>query len=105
MRAVVCRQFGHYRDLMVEEMPSPALDDGGVRVAVRAAGIGFANLLVVAGKHQNTPELPFVPGTEIAGVVLEVADGVSHVAPGDRVAAGVRHGGFAGEAVAPADNV
>jgi len=105
MRAVVCRQFGHYRDLMVEGMPSPPLDDGGVRVAVRAAGIGFANLLVVAGKHQNTPELPFVPGTEIAGVVLEVADGVSDVAPGDRVAAGVRHGGFAGEAVAPADNV
>jgi len=105
MRAVVCRRHGPYRDMAVEDWPAPALVDGGVRLAVQATAVSFANLLVVEGRHQNTPALPFVPGTETAGVVLEVADGVDRVRPGDRVAAGVRHGGFAEQVVATADNV
>jgi NADPH2:quinone reductase len=105
MRAVVCREYGSYRDMQVEDMRPPEMISGGVRIAVKAAGISFANLLVVEGKHQNTPALPFVPGTEIAGVVLEVAAGIEHVRPGDRVAAGVRNAGFAEEVVVPADNV
>lgn len=103
MRAVVCRAYGHYRDMSLEEVEPPALFEGGVRVAVRATAIGFANLLVVAGKHQNTPPLPFTPGTEVAGIVTEVADGVTRLKPGDRVCACVPNGGFAEEVVARAD--
>lgn len=103
MRAVVCKAYGHYRDMVLEELPRPDLPDGHVRIAIRAAGVSFANLLVVQGKHQNTPPLPFSPGTEVAGIVTEVADGVTRVKPGDHVAAALANGGFAEEAVARAD--
>ena len=103
MRAVLCRAYGHYRDMTVEDLPPPALTEGGVRISVRATGVSFANLLVAQGKHQNTPPLPFTPGTEVAGVVTEVADGIDHLRPGDRVAACTPNGGFAEEVVTRAD--
>lgn len=103
MRAVVCHAYGSYRDMVLEEVPRPPLPDGHVRIAIRAAGVSFANLLVAQGKHQNTPPVPFTPGTEVSGVVREVADGVTRVKPGDRVAAALANGGFAEEAVARAD--
>jgi NADPH2:quinone reductase len=105
MRAVVCREFGHYRNMAVEEVPPPALPANGVRIAVEACGVGFANLLVIEGKHQNTPSLPLIPGTEVAGIVTEVAPGVSRVKPGERVAASVRHSGFAEQVTVNDDNV
>jgi NADPH2:quinone reductase len=105
MRAIVCRKHGNYRDMAVEEVPSPELPEAGIRVAVKASGIGFATLLVIEGKHQNTPALPLIPGTEVAGVVTEVAAGVERVKPGDRVAASVRAAGFAEEVVVDVDNV
>jgi NADPH2:quinone reductase len=105
MRAIVCRSHGHYGDMAVEEVPEPVLTDGTMRIAVEAAGVGFANLLVIEGKHQNTPALPLIPGTEVAGVVTEVASGVSRAKPGDRVAASVRSAGFAEEVVVDEDNV
>jgi NADPH2:quinone reductase len=91
--------------MAVEDVPPPPLGPGEVRVGVKATAIGFANLLVIEGKHQNTPSLPFTPGTETAGVVLEVADDVTRVTPGTRVAAGIPNGGFAEQVVAKADNV
>jgi NADPH2:quinone reductase len=73
---------------------------------VRASGINFPDILMVEGKYQIKPELPFVPGLEIAGVVLEVASGVEHVRPGARVLAFARRGGgHAEEAVVPAQIV
>lgn len=105
MRAVLCRSYGHYRDIAVEDVPSPPMIAGGVRIAVHAAGVSFANTLAIAGRHQNKAALPFVPGTEIGGIVLECAPGVEDIQPGDRVAAGLENGGFAGEAVARIENV
>ncbi|MBP8307420.1 MAG: NADPH:quinone oxidoreductase family protein [Burkholderiaceae bacterium] len=101
MRAVVCRSHASDAGVALETVAAPAMIDGGVRIATRAIGVSFANQLVLAGKHQNTPPLPFVPGTEVAGVVLECGPGVTHVRPGDRVAAGTRSGGFAEEVVVP----
>ncbi len=105
MRAVVCRAHGHYRDMAVEDLPPPPLQPGHVRIAVHAAGVSFANTLAVAGRHQNRAEPPFIPGTEVGGVVIETAADVTRCRPGDRVAAGLTRGGFADEAVARAVNV
>lgn len=101
MRAVVCRAFDDPSATQVEELAPPALGPQSVRIRVRAAGVSFANLLVLTGRHQNRAEPPFTPGTEIAGIVLEVGAGVTRFKPGDRVVAGLRNGGFAEEAVAP----
>jgi NADPH2:quinone reductase len=105
MRAVVCRAYGHWRDMRVEEVPAPALGPGQARIKVEAAGVSFANALVVAGKHQNRPQPPFIPGTEIAGVVTEVAHDVTACRPGERVCAGLPWGGWAEEACLDALNV
>jgi NADPH2:quinone reductase len=104
MKAVVCRQYGlaHAR---IEDCPSLPLKSGEVRIGVRAAGVSFANLLVIDGKHQNRADPPFTPGTEISGVVLECAPDVDRFRPGDRVVAGIRRGGFAEEAIAPVQTV
>lgn len=104
MRAVQCSSHGPYREMHIVDLPAPAMIEGGVRIAVEAAGIGFANILQVAGTHQNSPPAPFIPGTEIAGRVLEVAGGVEHCGVGDRVAAAIGKGGYADEAVADARN-
>jgi NADPH2:quinone reductase len=68
-------------------------------VAVHAAGINFPDILMAAGEYQLKPELPFTPGVEAAGEVMEIADGVSGTAVGDRVIVRMRHGGYADEAV------
>lgn len=105
MRALLCRQWCDFRDLGLVETAEPVLTPGGVLVAVEYAGLGFAHSLVVAGKYQVKPPRPFIPGTEIAGIVLETGAGVDHVKKGDRVLATVDWGGFAERAVAPAETV
>jgi NADPH2:quinone reductase len=75
------------------------LKPGQVRVAVRAAGINFPDILMAAGEYQLKPELPFTPGMEAAGDVSEVAGDVPGVAVGDRVIVKLRHGGYADEVV------
>jgi NADPH2:quinone reductase len=102
MQAVVCRRHGDYRDMAVEEMPTPAPGPGQVLVEVGAAGVSFANILAVAGRHQNRTEPPFTPGTEVAGIVVACGEGVSHVMPGQRVIAAIRNGGYASHALARA---
>jgi len=71
---------------------------GQVRVAIHAAGINFPDILMAAGEYQLKPELPFTPGVEAAGKVIEI-DGVAGVAVGDRVIVRMRHGAYADEAV------
>lgn len=105
MRALVCRQWCEFRDLEIANVPEPKVQVGDVRISVRYAGVGFAHSLVVAGQYQVKPPRPFVPGTEVSGTVEEVANGVSHVAPGDRVIGIVDWGGFAPKVVAPAATV
>jgi len=104
MKAVVVRQFG-LEHTSLEEVATPSLGDNSIRMMVRSAGVSFANLLAIEGKHQNRSEPPFIPGTEVAGVVLEIGSKVRLFKPGDRVVAGVRHGGFASEVVVPEANV
>ena len=101
MRAVVCRECGNDAAVGIETLPEPVVDEHGVRIAIASIGVSFANLLVLAGKHQNTPPVPFTPGTEVSGIVIECGAKVSRFRPGDRVAASVRNGGFAEQVVAP----
>src|SRR5262245_7777087 len=102
MRALLCRSLGSIDALEVAEIESPRLGSGQVRIQVHASGINFPDILMVEGKYQVKPELPFIPGLEVAGVVLECAQGVDHVRPGDRVLAFVRRGGgHAQEVVVP----
>jgi NADPH:quinone reductase len=105
MRAVLCKELGGPEKLVLEEASPPPLRDGGVRIAIHAAGVNFADTLLIAGQYQDRPPLPFIPGMEVSGVVTEVAAGVTHVKPGDRVLASVGRGGYAEEIVAEADIV
>lgn len=99
MRAVVCKQFGPPETLVVEEVPSPPVGAGQVRVAVHACGVNFPDTLIIEDKYQFKPPLPFTPGGEVAGEVVEVGEGVSKSRVGDRVIAMVGWGGFAEELV------
>jgi NADPH:quinone reductase len=98
-KRVVCREFGPPEALRLETYESQPLSQGQVRVALRAAGINFPDILMVAGTYQLKPELPFTPGVEAAGVVTEISDGVTGFAPGDRVIARMRYGAYAEELV------
>jgi NADPH2:quinone reductase len=97
-KAVVCRELGPPERLRLESFTSVPLKPGEVRVAIHAAGINFPDILMAAGQYQLKPELPFTPGVEAAGEVIEIsaADGV---AVGDRVIVKMRHGAYADEAV------
>ena len=77
------------------DLPVPDPGPGQLRVAIRACGLNFADLLMQKGTYQDTPPAPFVPGMEVAGVVDALGDGVSGFAPGDRVAVFCGHGGLA----------
>ncbi len=97
-RKVVCRELGPPGALRLENFDSAPLAAGQVRVAIRAAGINFPDVLMAAGEYQLKPELPFTPGVESAGYVVEV-NGASDVTVGDRVIVKFRHGGYADEVV------
>ena len=101
MRAVVCNAWGFVENLVMEEVPAPAPAPGEVLFEVKAAGVNFADSILVAGNYQTKPELPFSPGLEGAGVIAAVGDGVSRFKPGDRVMALLAYGGFAEQAVTP----
>src|SRR5437660_7903824 len=99
VRAVVCRSLGAPEMLRLEEIPSAALKPGEVRVAIRAAGINFPDVLMAAGEYQLKPPLPFTPGVEAAGDVVEVDTAAKGVAIGDKVIVKMRHGAYSSEAV------
>jgi NADPH2:quinone reductase len=98
-RAVVCRELGPPEKLRLESFASVPLAPGQVRVAIHAAGINFPDILMAAGEYQLKPELPFIPGMEAAGEVIEVDGAARDVAVGERVIVKLRHGGYADEAV------
>ncbi len=102
MRAIVCRQLGPLEALLVEERPAPSAGEAQVVVDVRAAGVNFVDGLICQGRYQIKPAAPFVPGSEIAGVVSAVGPGVDAVSVGARVIAFTGFGGFADQAVVPA---
>lgn len=106
MKALVCRELSpDLSKLRLEEIELAEPGPGQVKIAMKAAPTCFQDYLVVQGEYQFKPPVPFTPGLEGAGVVLSVGEGVSHVAPGDRVVAGLGVGAFAEEALARAEAV
>ena len=106
MRGLVCRDWRPFEELeLADDLPRPELKPGAVRIRVRAVGVSFATGLVVSGRYQRKPPRPFVPGTEIAGEIVDVADGVEGFAPGDRVMSLIDWGGMAEETVVWAGEV
>lgn len=105
MRAVICDDYQGIDALRLAKVEAPAPGPGEVAIQVAAAGVNFADTLIVAGQYQEKPQTPFTPGFEVAGTVTAVGEGVSHVAPGERVLAVLAHGGYADVAVARAQVV
>ncbi|MFT3809781.1 MAG: NADPH:quinone oxidoreductase family protein [Micropepsaceae bacterium] len=106
MRAVVCREISDdITTVKIDDLPRRDLAPGEVRIAMRAASVNFPDILMIQGKYQHKPPLPFVPGMEGAGEVIEVGEDVTSVAAGDGVVGGLRTGGFAEEAIAQASAV
>ena len=101
MRALVLHDTGGPQALRLEDVPEPDAGDGLALIEVHAAGAGFVDWLITRGEYQVKPDLPFIPGTEIAGVVLAAPD-ESGLQEGQRVAATTPFGGFAEVALAPA---
>jgi NADPH2:quinone reductase len=85
MRALVCNAYGPAENLAIEERPDPEAGPGQIVVDIRAAGLNFPDLLVVAGQYQTRIAPPFVPGHEAAGVVSAVGDRVERISVGDEV--------------------
>lgn len=105
MRAVLVPAYTEFEALSVADVPAPTPGPKQVRIAVKAAGVSFAANLVVTGRYQRKPPLPFSPGTECAGVVVECGAEANRFKPGDRVCAALDWGAFAEETVAYECNV
>jgi len=105
MRALVCETLGPVTSHRVQEIPDPVPGKRQVAIRVHACGVNFADTLIVQGKYQERPELPFVPGSEVAGEVIALGEGVKGIALGQRVMALTSVGGFAEIALASADTL
>jgi NADPH2:quinone reductase len=99
MKELVCKAYGAPETLVIEEVDDPIAGDGEVLVDIKAAGINFPDVLVIAGTYQVKVPPPFVAGNEVAGIVEAVGPGVTHYKPGDRVIATPTGGGFAEKCV------
>ncbi|MBL1430024.1 MAG: NADPH:quinone oxidoreductase family protein [Robiginitomaculum sp.] len=105
MKAVICEKFDGWEALKLSDMPDPVVSAGHVVIDVKAAGLNFPDLLLVAGKYQMKPPLPFVPGSECAGIICEIGEGVTGWNIGDRVIAYTMIGAMAGKVAVPATNL
>ena len=105
MKAMLSRFPGGPETLELTEMATPAPGSGQVLIQIHAAGVNFPDTLIIRDLYQFKPPRPFAPGGEVAGKVAAVGDGVTGLAPGDRVVALVRHGGFATHVAVPASAV
>lgn len=104
MKAMVVEELGAPEIMKLLELPALSAGPGEIRVRVRAAGLNFPDILMIAGKYQHKAEPPFTPGMEGAGEVIEVGEGVGDFSPGDRVIVHAKTGMFAEETVVPADS-
>jgi NADPH:quinone reductase len=102
MKALVCTAFGPLDALAVSDVAAPQPGPGQVAIDVHAAALNYPDALMVQGRYQIKPAVPFVPGLEVAGVVAALGDGVDGLSPGDRVIAWLDHGGLAERCIADA---
>lgn len=102
MKAMLCTHYGPPEEMELREMPSPAPGKNQVLITVKACGVNFPDVLMLADKYQFKPALPFPPGGEVAGVVKALGEGVDGLKVGDRVAVSIGSGGFAEEVLADA---
>ena len=100
MRALVCTEYGPPEKLVIRELPPPEPGPGQVCIEVRAAGLNFPDLLMIAGEYQLKTPPPFVPGAEVAGIVTATGKDVTRFKPGDEVIAMPLGGAFAEVCVA-----
>ncbi|MEM1277007.1 MAG: NADPH:quinone oxidoreductase family protein [Pseudomonadota bacterium] len=100
MRAILCESFDGV-DVALGEIAAPEPGPGQVAIRVRAAAVSYMDCLMAAGRYQMRPDLPYVPGTDAAGIVTAIGDGVTLVEPGDRVAATTWYGAYAETMLAP----
>ena len=105
MRAALCTEYGTPPRLEIDNVDNPTLNSTDLRIEVHACGINFADVLMVQGKYQVKPDLPFVPGGEVAGIILEVGSDVNGFEVGQRVIALSQGGGFAEEVAVDASRV
>ena len=103
MKAMLCRAFGPPEAMTPAELPPLKPGPGQVAISVKACGVNFPDLLMIQNKYQFKPALPFAPGVEVSGTIKEIGEGVETLKAGDRVAASIRVGGFAEEALADAE--
>jgi len=102
MKALLCTHYGPPEEMELRELPSPAPGPNQVLVTVKACGVNFPDVLMLADKYQFKPALPFPPGGEVAGLVKSLGEGVTNLKVGDRVAVSLGNGGFAEEVLADA---
>ncbi|WP_194723013.1 NADPH:quinone oxidoreductase family protein [Noviherbaspirillum malthae] len=105
MKAILCKTWGLPDTLVVEELPDVVPAAGQVAIRVEAAGVNFPDVLIIQNKYQFKPELPFTPGSELAGVITAVGEGVTNLKVGDKVLAFVSQGAFAQQIAVPAQAV
>lgn len=103
MKAIRCKAYGPSSSLVIEEIDDLKPKSNEVLVEVKACGLNFPDTLIIQGLYQFKPELPFTPGSDIAGIVKEIGDGVSHLKVGQEVFGFVAYGGLAEEVLVPAN--
>src|SRR3984957_1172370 len=102
MKALLSKTPGGPETLVLEDIPEPVAGPGEVRIAVHACGVNYPDLLIIQDLYQYKPPRPFIPGSEVAGVVEAIGEGVQHLRPGDRVLLSPARSGMAQKVVAAA---
>lgn len=105
MKAIVCNEFAPLDKLQYQEVPDPEANPGGVVLDIHAAGVNYPDGLMVQGLYQMKPPFPFTPGSEVAGVISQLGEGVDQLKIGQRVIGFVGLGGYAEKAACPANQL